>query len=231
MDRIIKSHVKSFQESSGLQDLSVEDAFEHFVNYCVGYKFTGTPFDTNGVTTDDPDAGIDGVIFLVDNEIVCSAEDAQEIFRRSKKNVEARLIFTQSTVSDGFEKAKLTNFNSGAYDFLQDKPEQPHGAVLKEHHRLLGVIIDNASKVVNGKPECEIYYSAAGRFNEEAEIVAAATAGRRQLLSLNLFSSVTIHFLGSDALLRLWLECSQTISASIEVIGFIPLPKTENVSH
>lgn len=63
MDRIIKSHVRSFQESSGLQDLLAEDAFEYFVNYCIGYKFTGTPFDTNGVTTDDPDAGIDGVIF------------------------------------------------------------------------------------------------------------------------------------------------------------------------
>lgn len=229
MNRIIKSHVESFRATNGLEDLDMAYSLEHFVNYCVGYKHTGAPFDTHTVTTDDPDAGIDGVICLVDNEIVTTAEDCEEIFKRSKRNVEARIIFTQTTTAENFEKAKLTNFNTGVYDFLQDEPAQPHGSVLKEYHALFEVVVKNAHKVINGKPECEIYYAATGRFNSDVEIKAAARSGELQLLSLNLFTKVTQQFLDSDALLRLWLECSQTIKASIDVIGSIPLPKTEKV--
>ncbi|WP_309896118.1 AIPR family protein [Archangium sp.] len=229
MNRIIKSHLQSFQAANGLEDLDPQSSFEHFVNYCVGYRHTGAPFDTQAVTTDDPDAGIDGVICLVDNEIVMTADECEEIFKRSKRNVDAKIIFTQATTAEGFEKAKLTTFNSGVYDFLQDEPAQPHGSVLKEYHELFDVIVKNANKVINGKPECELCYAATGRFNQEVEIVAASKAGQHQLGTLNLFSKVSVQFLDADALLRLWLECSQTIKASVDVVGSIPLAKTEKV--
>jgi AIPR protein len=220
MNRIIKSHLQSFQAANGLEDLDQQSSFEHFVNYCVGYRHTGAPFDTQAVTTDDPDAGIDGVICLVDNEIVMTADECEEVFKR---------IFTQVTTSEGFEKAKLTTFNAGVYDFLQDEPAQPHGSILKECHKLFEVIVKNANKVINGKPECELCYAATGRFNQEVEIVAASKSGQQQLESLNLFSKVSVQFLDADALLRLWLECSQTIKASVDVVGSIPLAKTEKV--
>lgn len=229
MNRIIKSHVESFRKTTGLEDMSLEDSFEHFLNYCIGYKHTGSAFDTASVTTDDPDAGIDGVICLVDNEIVTTEEECDQVFKRSKRNVEARIIFTQATIAEGFEKAKLTTFNTGVCDFLEDEPSLPHGSILKEYHRIFEIIIQNAHKVINGKPECEIYYSATGRFNKDREIVAAAKAAERQIKNLDLFSKITVQFLDSDGLLRLWLECSQTIKASVDVLGSIPLPKSEKV--
>lgn len=229
MNRIIKSHVENFRISNGLENLSIEDSFEHFVNYCLGYKHTGAAFDTYTVTTDDPDAGIDGVICLVDNEIVTTEEDCTQIFKRSKKNLAAKIIFIQSTVSENFEKAKLTSFSAGVYDFLQDEPTLPHGTILMDYHRIFEVIIKNANRIFGGKPECEIHYASTGRFNNEIEIQAASKTGLRQIGALGLFSSIQAHFVDSDALLRLWLECSQTISASVDVVGSIPLPKTDKV--
>ena len=111
MNRIIKSHLQSFQATNGLEDLDAQSSFEHFVNYCVGYRHTGAPFDTHAVTTDDPDAGIDGVICLVDNEIVMTADECEEVFKRSKRNVDAKIIFTQSTTSIGIH---LGNFPGGS---------------------------------------------------------------------------------------------------------------------
>lgn len=229
MNRIIKSHVEKFRSEMGLEDLATEHSFEHFVNYCVGYKHTGAHFDTNAVTTDDPDAGIDGVICFVDNEIVTSADECEEIFQRSKRNVEARIVFVQATVAEGFTKSKLTTFNAGVYDFLQDAPEQPHGSVLKEYHAIFDVVVRNASKVVNGKPECELYYAATGRFNSDVELVAAGKSAKKQITSLHLFSKVSVQFLDSDALLGLWLDCTQTIKASVDVVGSISFVKTEKV--
>ena len=141
MNRIIKSHVESFRKTTGLEDMSLEDSFEHFLNYCIGYKYTGSAFDTASVTTDDPDAGIDGVICLVDNEIVTTEEECDQVFKRSKRNVEARIIFTQATIAEGFEKSKLTTFNTGVCDFLEDEPSLPHGSILKEYHRIFEIII------------------------------------------------------------------------------------------
>lgn len=138
-------------------------------------------------------------------------------------------MIRHATTSEGFEKAKLTAFNAGVYDFLQDEPAQPHGSILREYHKLFDVIVKNANKVINGKPECELCYAAAGRFNQDVEIVAASKSGQQQLGSLNLFSTVNAQFLDADALLRLWLECSQTIKASVDVVGSIPLAKTEKV--
>lgn len=229
MNRIIKSHLENFKLNAGLEDLNTEDSFEHFINYCVGYKHTGSPFDTYAVTTDDPDAGIDGIICLVDNEIVTTQEECEQIFKRSKRNVESKIIFLQATISESFEKAKLASFNSGVYDFLQDEPTLPHGSILKEYHAIVNKIIKNAHKVANGKPECEVYYATTGRNNKNVEIVATSKLGEQQILSHNLFSKVTSHFLDADALLRIWLECTQTIKASIDTVGSIPLAKTEKI--
>lgn len=229
MNRIIKSHVENFRASNGLEDLSIEDCFEHFVNYCLGYKHTGASFVTYAVTTDDPDAGIDGVICLIDNEIVTTEEECAQIFKRSKKNLEAKIIFVQSTVSESFEKPKLTSFSIGVYDFLQDEPILPHGTILKDYHKIFEVIVKNANRIFGGKPECEIHYASTGRFNNEVEILSASKTGVRQIKGLGLFSSIHTQFIDSDSLLRLWLECSQTINASVDVIGSIPLPKTEKV--
>jgi cobyrinic acid a,c-diamide synthase len=74
-----------------------------------------------------------------------------------------------------------------------------------------------------------MHYASTGRFNNEVEILAASKTGVRQIKSLGLFATIQAQFIDSDSLLRLWLECSQTITASVDVVGSIPLPKTEKV--
>lgn len=116
--------------------------------------------------------------------------------------LDSKIIFTQSSTSEAFTKAKVTTFSAGVYDFLNTKPKQPHGQILKEYHKIFDMIIANANKVVNGKPECELYYAATGRYSQDVEIQAAADSGRQQIESLGLFSKVATQFLDADSLLR-----------------------------
>lgn len=232
MNRIIESHLAGFKTTYGLQDLDETHAFEHFLNFSVGYKHTGTPPDTSAITTDDPDAGIDGVLFLIDNELVTTVDECLNVIQRSKRNVDAKLLFTQACVTEGFTKAKITTFGSGVFDFLQKKPNQPHGQVLKEHHRIFEAIVKNASKIVGGKPECEIYYASTGRYNKDTEIEAAIKTTVTQLQTLGLFTKIEPHVLDCDSLLKLWLDCTQTIGASVDVVGqMISLPKSSKVQE
>ncbi len=75
MHGIIPSHLKTFSQEHEIEFMNEQKRLEHFVNYCVASKYYSGRIDSSDITTsDDDEAGIDGVIIIADGELVTTEE-------------------------------------------------------------------------------------------------------------------------------------------------------------
>ncbi len=116
--------MKTFCEENGIGKQAKEDKqFEYFANYYVIRSFYPEDFDPELITTDD--AGIDGICFLIDGELVTTINEAQDIFNRSKRNISVTIYLMQSKTSESFDKGEILKFGQGAVDLVTDHSELP----------------------------------------------------------------------------------------------------------
>ena len=85
MHKIIGSFLSKFSEENGFESEEESTQFEYFVNYIVAYDKYPREFDVREITSDDVDGGIDGIIFLADDELASTLEEVKSIFSRPKK--------------------------------------------------------------------------------------------------------------------------------------------------
>lgn len=109
MHRIIKSNLKTFCEEH-LISTAIEETkqFECFVNYCIVRDAYGDDFDAWDITSEEDDAGIDGIAFLIDKELVTSLDEAKTIFQRRKKNIDVDIfLYKQKRQKNMIEETYL----------------------------------------------------------------------------------------------------------------------------
>jgi len=229
MDRIINSHFNSFVHSFGLNDYTETKQFEFFANYCIASKYSFSKVEPENITSDEDDAGIDGIIFFLDNEIVSTIEEFQEVLDRPKRSIEARVIFTQVTTTSKFEKSKYCSFSAGVMDFCSEDPEIPEGSFLRTAKEMFDLLINNVGKIRNGKPSCDLYYVATSSYDNSKEFNGALKASKSQLLKTGIFQEVEAFPVDREILLKYWLECSQKVAAKLDTKGLAALPAIPNV--
>lgn len=85
MHRIIKSYLDAFSEDNLLEQEKESRQFEYFSNYCIVYNKFPSSFDFKDVTNDFIDAGIDGLAFLIDDELATTLDEAKKYFHVRKR--------------------------------------------------------------------------------------------------------------------------------------------------
>lgn len=68
--------------------------FEAFVNYVLFRSMCAENVDPSELTYTGADPGIDGVMIFIDDVYVSSVEEAEESFKKKKKDSDAVVIFT-----------------------------------------------------------------------------------------------------------------------------------------
>lgn len=232
MNLVLSSHLAAFKRNFELPDsVSDDKAFEYLSNYLIAQDLSPARVDPTGLTTSDDDAGIDGVIFQVDGEIVLSLDDLDGIFARPKREFEATVVFTQAKTSEKFEKSQITSFGDGIFDFLNQKSELPQGNFLKEKKEILLSLLDKSSKIKNGRPKFSAFYIATGKYNGERELDAALKICKTKVDSHGLFHDVEFSCLDRDQLLLRISALRAEVSADLPVIGFAPYPIVTGVGE
>ncbi len=137
MHRIISGYLKQFCEESFLENsLKESKNFEHFANYCVIKSFYPEEVDTKTITSDEDDAGIDGICFIIDGEIATTRSEAEIIFKRPKRNIPVDIYFVQAKTSDNYDRGEILKFGDGVIDFLSETPNLPQGGFVKHEKEL-----------------------------------------------------------------------------------------------
>lgn len=230
MHRIIKTHLNKFISDKGIVEKNTSKEFEYFVNYCVVSRYFTGKFDIEDITTDDEDAGIDGIAIIADGELITTEEEIISLFSTHKRSVEIDILFIQSKTSENFEKKEMINFGEGVFDFSSEEPEFPHDGTLKEASKIFEKIIFNVDKIKNGKPNASTYYVTTGVWGDTKEQNAALKTTKKKIESTGCFNTVTCEKIDRDQLIKMWSSIHQPVEAIIKVKGYVPynvMPKVE----
>ena len=231
MHKILAAHLNTFSKEYTLEQHSVAKQFERFVAYCALSSHYLGRVNFEDIATDDEEAGIDSVAFVIDEEVVTTPDEADILFSGSRRNREVEVIFTQATTTEAFKRSKITSFGDAVVDFFRDDSVLPQGEVLKNAREIFAKVLDNVQKVKDGRPACSLFVASAGKWSGASELQASMTSVKSHLERTGLFSSVTVSPLDRDALITRWIKSRQTIEARLEVRGYLPFPGIEGVTE
>ncbi len=232
MHRIIQNHLRRFSNLFGYSETEESEQFELFVNYCVTASLAAGRFEPKEVTTGSDDSGIDGVVVVIDDEVVTSKELAEALFQKERRHRDVSLAFTQSKSGDAFTKADILSFGAAVCNFLDDEPCFPRGDLEDTMREVFDVVIANVHKVRGGKPNCHLYFATTGMWPGADEIITgAANKIRADVAASDYFSDVAFTPLGRDSLLRLWTETYEPVEATFQVKGYTPFPAMNGVNQ
>lgn len=228
MHIILKKNVEELKNQFGFNE-DDSKLFEIFCNFCVvSTSFLGR-YNPRLVTTQEDDASIDGIAYVIDGDLVTTEDDAKQIFSTHKTGLDTKLIITQAKSGDKFKKEEIANFGLGIKDFLSLDPKLPNGSKNKEGLKILEVILDNLSKIRNKIPNIEVYYCTSGIYKKEREIEAAFEILKREIEELDMFNSVLVEPLGRTELIKIWSNLNTTNEAKLQLKEYFGIPKMPNI--
>jgi hypothetical protein len=209
----------------------ISKQFEHFVAYCAlaGHYVGRVNFEN--VVTDDKEAGIDSVAFIIDEEVLTTPDEADIFFSGPRRNREVEIIFTQATTTEAFERAKITSFADAVIDFFRAEPLLPQGEVLQNARDIFTKVLDNVQKIKEGRPICSLFFASAGIWQDASEQEASMASAKLGLEQTGLFLNVAVKPLDRDMLIDRWIKSKQTIDARLDVRGYLPFPEIEGVTE
>lgn len=232
MHKIVKLHLDKFVNDHSLEMHDTSKQFEMFVNYCMVAEQYYARFSVEDITNNGDDAGIDGIAFLIDGELVTSPEMAVDIFSKSKRNISAEVIFTQAKTSESFEKAQISNFGDGILDFLSDEPSLPQSEFLSKSKKIFEKILTNIGRIKDGRPIAKVYFVTTGNVEPTArEIIAAEKIIKKKVDDSGYFSEVKSHLTGRESLIKIYSEITNGVEATLKVNGYLPYPQIPGVEE
>jgi hypothetical protein len=231
MHRVVKAHLTAFQAKYGLENEDQSKQFEAFVNHAVFRSHCAENVDPNDLIYQGDDPGVDGVMIFVDDAVVSSPEEVDDIFADRKRDAEVVIVFTQSKTSENWSKSEINTFQSAVVDFLDDEPKYPRSEYLVERREVFDAVIAKVGKIRNGKPACECYFATTARQADEREILAARRALKDSVEDMGLFSTVDVVLLDRDSVVELWKAADGQTEATLPILGSAAFPKAPGVEE
>jgi hypothetical protein len=231
VDRILQAYMKTFASEQLLEQEEPAKQFEHFANFCIIYGMNKDRFDTTLVTTEPPEAGIDGVAFLLDDALVTTREEAQAIFDGRRRDIKARIVFIQAKRAEPFARQDVLKFSDAVKDFISDKPAHPMGSTLTNAREILELIIQNVGRVQGGRPDCYARYVTTGPPDPHGYGWAALKSLEADLKSSGLFLNVDVAHVHKEDLIKLWNNTKTKPEAKLEVKGLTAFPSIRGVNE
>ena len=232
MHKIISNYLNEFCDDNFISsDEKESKKFEYFINYCIACSKYCDDVDVKDITTQEDDAGIDGILFFIDGELISTVEEAKKIFTSHKKNLEAEIVFVQSKTSDSYDRGEILKFGDGVVDFTSDAPTLPQGEFLKNAKKIFDCIIDNVARIQNGRPDAYLKYVCTSNNEIEKEIVATKDNIVRDVFNTGYFNRVTMDYSGLTQVMKLWESTKKNSLATINTFQTVSFPMMKGIEE
>lgn len=234
---IINARFKKFRENYGLESISDGEAFERFVNSSILMSHQPDAFSADSELLDfvsvggAGDNGIDGLAIKLNGILVKSIDEIDDIIAKFKTaNIE--FIFIQSKYKEKFDASELNTFIAGVRNFLSNDPiitlNQKSNALFKLKEHLMS---DELVYNWENNPSVRMYYVAMGKWRNIPQHLALAEQAKNDILLLNVYSHVDVHFVDSDYLKTIIDSNENNFSVGIDTIGTIELTEVKGVEN
>ncbi|MDD2982082.1 MAG: AIPR family protein [Crocinitomicaceae bacterium] len=239
VEPIINARFKQFRQKNELENIQDSLAFEKFVNYTIYTLHQPDAFTADSELLDfvsvggSNDMGIDGIAIKVDDIIVKSKSEIDDIvkFNRSKR-INVEFIFVQSKYKTHFDKGELNNFVDGVRDFLSDIHNFPMNENVKEHLQLKEYLLsDDLTIMWENNPKVTLYYVGMGRWKEPADLIGVSKQFEQDIERLNIYSSSDFKFIDSNELKVIYDSIQNTFSETIDTRHSMPLTDVNGVTN
>ena len=179
VEPIINARFKQFRIKNELENAVDGIAFEKFVNYTIFTLHQPDAFSVDSELLDfvsvggSADMGIDGIAIKVNDILVKSKQDVDDIIKiNSKKRINVEFLFVQSKYKNNYDKGELNNFVDGVRDFLSENHNFPMNDDVKAHLLLKEYLLsDNLSIMWETNPKVTLYYVTMGRWKEPEDLI------------------------------------------------------------
>ena len=179
MNPLLKKHFSNFKQRFEIlipETLSEKDrtlqeskAFEKFVNHVIfslDYPETFTA-DINLLNYisigGGHDTGIDGLGIMVNEILVRSVEDINQILQEKNKRIEYDYIFVQSKMQSSFDASEFNTFAIGIDHFLSKEATLPENERVKEFRKIKELLdSDEVNQRIRRNPNINLYYVSTG---------------------------------------------------------------------
>ena len=229
MHIILSKYVNELNIEFEFSESRESKLFEYFCNYCVVSKKYLGRFNPKNITTEEDDASIDGLAFIIDGELIYTKEDAEQLFLSHKNTLNVDVIITQIKSGEKFEKEEISNFLLGIKDFLTLSPQLPNGELNQNAIEILNVIFNNLRKIKNKRPNISIYYCTSGVYNEERELKATFNIIETEVVATDLFYEINVTPLGRSELLKIWTANSEKNERKLKIKEYFGMPKMPGI--
>lgn len=232
MHKIVANCLKTFCEETFVDsNLGEDKRFEFFANYCTIKSFYAEEIDAETITSDEDDAGIDGICFIIDGEIATTVTEAETILKRPKRNFPVDIYFIQSKTSDTYDRGEVLKFGDGVCDFVSDTPTLPQGDFIRQQKAIFDLLVENVSKISNGRANVYLKYVCTSNNSIAKEIEATRQNIISNVEATGYFNSVSFEFIGLQQIIQLWDKTRHAISAVIQTKKLSPYPEMPGVAE
>jgi hypothetical protein len=229
MHVILKQYLDDFCNSFEYQEYNESDQFELFCNYCVtSRKYLGR-FEPRSITTLEDDAGIDGIAFIIDGELILTEDDAEIAFNTHKTSIPVDVIINQVKSGEKFDKQEIANYKIGIEDFLSLAPCLPNGKMNLNCIEIFKKILNNLKKIKNRRPNVSIYYCTGGTYRAEREVKGAFDVIERYVKELDYFNEVEVIPYGRSELIKLWTSINEKNEAKLKLIEYMGIDSMPDI--
>lgn len=231
MHRIVAALLRDFVSSYHIEEMDESEQFERLINYCVVAPEVVESFDLSDITTGSDDDGIDGVCVLIDQEVILSVEDADELLNDGRRNHDVKLVVTQSKTSESMDLGELLKFHAAIKRFCHDFQYSPTDPIEQNSKEIYSKAIDKAGSLKDGKLSLIIRYAYTGRFLSPKQIIKAIDELKEDIFNEGYFSDVSYEVLDRDGLAGAFKRTTSPIEAKIDAFSVAPLPKIADVEE
>ncbi|MGF6728017.1 hypothetical protein OKW50_000098 [Paraburkholderia youngii] len=232
MDLATKGLVAEFVRENSLTTITdISTQFEHFSAFAlVSGKYQDAIDTTEIVVGGDAEYGIDAVAVVVNDSLVYSAADVDEIANQFA-SLQASIYITQSETSSAFDLQKLSHFGACVADIFQERYEAKKQTGIKKKIDTLDRLYHYAAKFRQGNPQLFLYYATTGTYNEDDVWKARRTSIEKTLVGTNLFSKVSVECIGATVLQKQYVNSKNAVSREIVFDRRTALPEMPDVKE
>lgn len=234
IDPVINTFVQEYLQSYELESERDYIDFEKFACYCVFSSFnkTGEEFDVSKVHTGKPkDTGLDGVGILIDNILVNSEEEADNVIGTTKRTFKLKFIFVQAKLESSFNLSVVEKTVNSVKDFFADyrgiEPLYSRSEELKEKASLAKYILNKYHEnrlSTEEKPEWNIYYTSISYKTVDSTLIKKQSTLTNALeKEFNFLKQIDFYFWGSENLEKLYKQTQLRVETTIQVKSCIDL--------
>ncbi|WP_414547943.1 AIPR family protein [Stenotrophomonas forensis] len=237
--RILSTYVQDFGRKSQIDGLPEHKQFEYFANYTIMSQVHPEAFsevaDLSDVDVDqDGTFGLDAVAIFVNNNLVKSTEEIDQLAR--SRNLDVQVLLIQAKTSKSLDSGEVLKFIEGSKDFLKRLDEyasSDQDALQNPAMLLCHIFSSQIVKLLSSdSPSCRMVFAYAGGHMPSAQLSELAEKKCEDLKeSISDFKSFTFEYWNAESLIESFKQVENQFEVELRIKNNLTLDTIRGVDQ